>query len=134
MYVSRSARLTASITPPAMPGSAAGTITRRIVSDVVAPMASEPSRIACGTALIESSAMEETNGMIITPITMPAASADSDEALLMPMLTANSRTAGATVRARSEEHKSELQSVMRITYAVVCLMKQNPHRPTHNTI
>src|SRR3546814_20584088 len=73
-----------------MPGSAAGTSTRRIVSDVVAPMASEPSRIACGTALIESSAMEETNGMIITPITLPAASADSDEALLMPMLTANS--------------------------------------------
>src|SRR3546814_10465826 len=29
--------------------------------------------------------------------------------------------------ARSEEHTSELQSLMRISYAVFCLKKQNPH-------
>src|SRR3546814_9186655 len=29
------------------------------------------------------------------------------------------------VRARSEEHTSELQSLMRISYAVFCLKKQN---------
>src|SRR3546814_9107231 len=29
---------------------------------------------------------------------------------------------------RSEEHTSELQSLMRITYAVFCLTKQNTHR------
>src|SRR3546814_8958741 len=29
--------------------------------------------------------------------------------------------------ARSEEHTSELQSLMRISYAVFCLKKKNPH-------
>src|SRR3546814_1575944 len=29
---------------------------------------------------------------------------------------------------RSEEHTSELQSLMRISYAVLCLQKKNPHR------
>src|SRR3546814_8271384 len=29
------------------------------------------------------------------------------------------------VRRRSEEHKSELQSLMRISYAVICLKKKN---------
>src|SRR3546814_10462041 len=36
---------------------------------------------------------------------------------------------------RSEEHTSELQSLMRISYAVFCLNKQKPHnqaRITHN--
>src|SRR3546814_5170637 len=35
-----------------------------------------------------------------------------------------------TVGARSEEHTSELQSLMRISYAVFCLKKKNkPHKP-----
>src|SRR3546814_1609036 len=32
---------------------------------------------------------------------------------------------------RSEEHTSELQSLMRISYAVFCLKKKN-HKPSHN--
>src|SRR3546814_979802 len=32
-----------------------------------------------------------------------------------------------TGRARSEEHTSELQSLMRISYAVFCLKKKNKH-------
>src|SRR3546814_3431591 len=35
-------------------------------------------------------------------------------------------------RARSEEHTSELQSLMRISYAVFCLKKKNKKRPNHN--
>src|SRR3546814_7642420 len=35
--------------------------------------------------------------------------------------------------ARSEEHTSELQSLMRISYAVFCLKKKNKHKNTHNT-
>src|SRR3546814_6932688 len=31
---------------------------------------------------------------------------------------------------RSEEHKSELQSLMRISYAVFCLKKKNNHKQT----
>src|SRR3546814_9420225 len=33
----------------------------------------------------------------------------------------------AGTRARSEEHTSELQSLMRISYAVFCLKKQKKH-------
>src|SRR3546814_1313258 len=33
---------------------------------------------------------------------------------------------------RSEEHTSELQSLMRISYAVFCLKKKQPHIPTQN--
>src|SRR3546814_10379775 len=34
---------------------------------------------------------------------------------------------------RSEEHTSELQSLMRISYAVFCLKKKNKNKHTHNT-
>ena len=62
-------------------------------------MASDPSRIELGTAAMLSSAIEETKGMIITPITTPAASALSDEAPGMFSMAAKSRSAGATVSA-----------------------------------
>src|SRR3546814_7518272 len=34
---------------------------------------------------------------------------------------------------RSEEHTSELQSLMRISYAVFCLKKKNKKKPNTNT-
>src|SRR3546814_2859031 len=34
---------------------------------------------------------------------------------------------------RSEEHTSELQSLMRISYAVLCLNKKNKYNTTNNT-
>src|SRR3546814_8997655 len=36
------------------------------------------------------------------------------------------------IKARSEEHTSELQSLMRISYAVFCLKKKKPARSTYN--
>src|SRR3546814_9706714 len=47
---------------------------------------------------------------------------------------ANSRrTAGRSPRpGRSEEHTSELQSLMRISYAVFCLKKKKRHRNITN--
>src|SRR3546814_6468996 len=36
----------------------------------------------------------------------------------------------ATLAARSEEHTSELQSLMRISYAVFCLKKKTQHTQT----
>src|SRR3546814_2796493 len=35
---------------------------------------------------------------------------------------------------RSEEHTSELQSLMRISYAVFCLKKKKNHKTTHNQL
>src|SRR3546814_9272088 len=40
--------------------------------------------------------------------------------------------ATAFVRARSEEHTSELQSLMRISYAVFCLKKKKLYTTMHN--
>src|SRR3546814_2808676 len=37
----------------------------------------------------------------------------------------------ARSRCRSEEHTSELQSLMRISYAVFCLKKKKQHTPSH---
>src|SRR3546814_1188965 len=37
-------------------------------------------------------------------------------------------------RSRSEEHTSELQSLMRISYAVFCLKKKNIKHKNHNKI
>src|SRR3546814_3070739 len=43
------------------------------------------------------------------------------------------RLRGRAVVARSEEHTSELQSLMRISYAVFCLKKKNNTRRTTTT-
>src|SRR3546814_4132122 len=40
--------------------------------------------------------------------------------------------AGLDDHARSEEHTSELQSLMRISYAVFCLNKKNTRNKDHN--
>src|SRR3546814_3107601 len=37
------------------------------------------------------------------------------------------------ISIRSEEHTSELQSLMRISYAVFCLKKKKKHKKTNNT-
>src|SRR3546814_6250846 len=45
------------------------------------------------------------------------------------LVQAVARQSGGTVMlARSEEHTSELQSLMRISYAVFCLKKKNQHK------
>src|SRR3546814_3230718 len=36
-------------------------------------------------------------------------------------------------KGRSEEHTSELQSLMRISYAVFCLKKKKKHKQSHQT-
>src|SRR3546814_9212151 len=41
-------------------------------------------------------------------------------------------TSGSSTR--SEEHTSELQSLMRISYAVFCLKKKNNHTHAHSTL
>src|SRR3546814_4459864 len=48
-----------------------------------------------------------------------------------PSTSGNSATGNST-RRRSEEHTSELQSLMRISYAVFCLKKKNTTTNTNN--
>src|SRR3546814_1098985 len=44
-----------------------------------------------------------------------------------------SRTGRLVSPIRSEEHTSELQSLMRISYAVFCLKKKNKYKDRRNT-
>src|SRR3546814_4535518 len=50
------------------------------------------------------------------------------ESAMAPML--QSMVSALWTYQRSEEHTSELQSLMRISYAVFCLKKKNNHKET----
>src|SRR3546814_4923253 len=50
-----------------------------------------------------------------------------------PQCAENSWTASTSTRTRSEEHTSELQSLMRISYAVFCLKKKKTKNATTKT-
>src|SRR3546814_4004849 len=58
-----------------------------------------------------------------TMIPTKAMSPDTDTAAAVPRVATT-----ITTRRRSEEHTSELQSLMRISYAVVCLQKNKKHK------
>src|SRR3546814_1748381 len=74
--------------------------------------------------------MSETSSMFATSMPIPAARSISLYS------AANATTSGLKiVKPRSEEHTSELQSLMRISYAVFCLKKtktqqQHSHKTT----
>src|SRR3546814_6453322 len=54
---------------------------------------------------------------------------------LLTVLCCNPAVPPCPVGSRSEEHTSELQSLMRSSYAVFCLKKQsNIHHTTHKTV
>src|SRR3546814_10019937 len=44
-------------------------------------------------------------------------------------LNVGANVLGGKIKERSEEHTSELQSLMRISYAVSCLKKKKPKKP-----
>src|SRR3546814_8828787 len=50
------------------------------------------------------------------------------------ILTLGIRESPSLREARSEEHTSELQSLMRISYAVFCLKKKKHKTSTHTTL
>ena len=81
---------------PTIPGKAAGKITFLIVSALLAPIPNDPSLRLCGTEFITSSDKEEIKGIIITPITIPAARALVGEASI-PIDCPNAFTKGATL-------------------------------------
>src|SRR3546814_3810100 len=64
--------------------------------------------------------------------TMPENFGRSPETLARIDRGASEQTVDFDVYPRSEEHTSELQSLMRISYAVFCLQKKNSYN-THTT-
>src|SRR3546814_2252063 len=49
------------------------------------------------------------------------------------LLVIEGKATGGVIFARSEEHTSELQSLMRTSYAVFCLKKKNTKLRSHHT-
>src|SRR3546814_1511958 len=98
---------------------------------------SEPSGpIENGTTYMVRPRIEPSN----RPSRVARISAGSAQLLVGPASSARSEQMKVRSSTRSEEHTSELQSLMRISYAVFCLKKKkkpNTHRmytpKTHNT-
>src|SRR3546814_3395250 len=71
--------------------------------------------------------------LLITPSGVPYETLSPDDIVAMPLDADDGRYEGALAPSaewrfhldRSEEHTSELQSLMRISYAVFCLQKKN---------
>src|SRR3546814_6938594 len=85
--------------------------------------------IAVAASMFALAACGEKAAEDTTTTEAPAADATAEAG-------ADAAAAGAdAAAARSEEHTSELQSLMRISYAVFCLKKkkQNTHNPSTST-
>src|SRR3546814_3907501 len=68
-----------------------------------------------------------------TPISLSLATSASTSATLIPACRLGGRP-GSRWPMRSEEHTSELQSLMRISYAVFCLKKKTKINTTHTAL
>src|SRR3546814_5340867 len=78
-----------------------------------------PGESAEGRARHHAGSFARRSGAALRPFTDPLF------AVGHTIAGASSRQSLADVRKRSEEHTSELQSLMRISYAVFCLQKKN---------
>src|SRR3546814_8685914 len=58
---------------------------------------------------------------------------DVDDALVEALVRVGRTVAERVVALRSEEHTSELQSLMRHSYAVFCLKKKKNNHTNHHT-
>src|SRR3546814_10626436 len=79
----------------------------------------------------EASALLLASSVAIAPATDRSSSSGATR-LARPIFSASPALSQEPNRriSRSEEHTSELQSLMRISYAVFCLKKKNqPHQP-----
>src|SRR3546814_3918403 len=75
--------------------------------------------------------MSLKNSLISSPTPACAGAAATERAITpIPMRDTATQIRATNVR-RSEEHTSELQSLMRISYAVFCLKKKIPFIYTH---
>src|SRR3546814_6211401 len=89
--------------------------------------------VTAGTrmALLDAQPYEDALAAAEAAVRVAQAEVDKLHGGLRPQEVAQTREALNRARAaRSEEHTSELQSLMRTSYAVFCLQKKN-HTPTH---
>src|SRR3546814_1307313 len=76
-------------------------------------------------------AMLNKNAVIVSERYFSALSPEDQRNLLAAAERAELRGFEMSAQTRSEEHTSELQSLMRISYAVFCLKKKTQHNTTN---
>src|SRR3546814_2381474 len=95
------------------------------------------SALACGPSgqgLIDGADVRERPRRRRTCVAGRSGSAIDADPLPGAGRAAGSGEGGMTQADRSEEHTSELQSLMRSSYAVLCLKKKNQKTKKHKTI
>src|SRR3546814_1240358 len=106
------------------------------------PAPTSPPRIASTSLRLGAWAplLEQTTAAVAAAkrrwVSSPASPAVSMLAMKPPRQASPAPTVSATMTAndgRSEEHTSELQSLMRNSYAVFCLKKKTTHNTETNT-
>src|SRR3546814_9506380 len=80
---------------------------------------------ACGGSIALA---QNVDGLDIQHILSRGEAADPDAEALIREVARRGDEMRADARERSEEHTSELQSLMRISYAVFCLKKKNKYK------
>src|SRR3546814_4099113 len=97
---------------------------RQRASDPVAPLLiGELENLLTTAEIAVDDMIRLANGFDFTPTTE----------LASKVLVRKAIAAKAVIAARSEEHTSELQSLMRISYAVVCLKKKKNANKSQDT-
>src|SRR3546814_6557844 len=87
------------------------------------------NRMSCGRLQKGSMTAELRSGRRIMSDSLIAFQPAIEEpSNMMPSTSASSSIASTCIARRSEEHTSELQSLMRISYAVFCLKKKKRER------
>src|SRR3546814_4686060 len=101
-----------------------------MILSAMAPAAPEIFLAVAGMAMMmvgvfsrEGRALQLVNGLALASLTI---------ALVVVVLTNDQRE--VAFNGRSEEHTSELQSLMRISYAVFCLKKKKHYTSNHVSI
>src|SRR3546814_9423201 len=87
-------------------------------------------RHTIGVGFRDAAPIDQTTGIGARSLHSPSPSGASAIPIGAPE---RSRSGSSDISVRSEEHTSELQSLMRISYAVFCLKKKthNTNKPKH---
>src|SRR3546814_9734504 len=85
------------------------------------------------TTLFRSADLQLAQPVARQPAERPSAGASGRLHPRIGEIPGRARAHGRSAARRSEEHTSELQSLMRISYAVFCLKKKNKKNNTHTS-
>src|SRR3546814_5427591 len=94
---------------------------------VETPGGSYPIHVAAGR-LAELAQSIPSDATAIAIVTNPTVASYYAERVEQALVQTGKRVLRIELPDRSEEHTSELQSLMRISYAVFCLKKKNTHK------